>query len=720
MESNCNIEKMCRTQDDDNTSDDDDDNTSDDEYTLDDDFCKALAWTLYKGKCPMTVGLYVPWGRCKDALLAKIRENICKIKFESEEKSEFEEKKMPKPSETMPLKENHYNIESENHTDESRRLTVKELFKLVFLMLFYEPKFTTRNEELKRRHNIFIKFSAWHCIGCDHPWAGLVTTLCDAIEDKFGLIPISIYRAVHMEKESTDEKELKEWVPKKILHIPVWCMILFIFVILIGALLLKLCLYNYSGEFEDYNDPTDYILYITMAIFGSGSLLLSGTIIKVIRNCIVTQKGKLIQKMKRTDMSAQLGFMNDVKEEIEILTSYLHLMEMYQKRKIIVIIEITKLDKCLPNRAVEVLHAINVLLSNPDAPFISILAVDPGIIVDCVEKSDLLKGMANNGFLFLNQIVTLPFSAPQMNKKTKKKHLKNIIYGKKIKIEKIDVKSFKRDVLNVNQYIHNQMNAEQRDFIHKALTFLCKPYSKYLGDNVINMNRIVSTIITVSLMITDEKLKMICPKKVTRWVILAAQWPCALSWILQCIEDEQQRGKNKTKLIENEQLWYIYEMSLETLHANKKSLKQLMDLDGDPEIFYDLLNDEEFTVKDANILMPYTINLNPTIQRKIELLQGSFNLLRFRGIPMKKMDLLPMKKMDLLKMNINAVCERMKKLEFKNHEHYVTKINEHNLNGKALLYSENMKIRKALGMNLGDWVQFRDAFLSLPTPNVFY
>ncbi|XP_073497513.1 NTPase KAP family P-loop domain-containing protein 1-like [Phyllobates terribilis] len=700
MESSCNVDisyeiKMCNTDD-------------DDVYTTDDDYCKALAWTLYKGKCPMTVGLYVPWGRCKDALLDKIREHLCEITSESEET------KILEPRDTSPLNE-YYKIESENHNDENRRLTVKELFKLVFLMLFYDPIFTTGNEELKGRHNIFIKFSAWHCIGCDHPWAGLVTALCDAIEDEFGLIPISIYRAVHKEKEYSHVKELK-WVPKKILRIPVWCITLFIFVILIGDLLLKFCLYNYSGEFEDYKDPADYILYITVAIFGSGSLFLSGTILKVIRNCIVTQKGKLMQKMKRTDMSSQLGFMNDVKEEIEIITSYLQLMETYQKQKIIVIIEITKLDKCLPNRAVEVLHAINVLLSNPDAPFISILAVDPGIIVDCVEKSDLLKGMANNGHLFLNRIVSLPFSVPQMNKETKKEHLKNIINRKKITIEKINENSSENDKLNVNQYIHNEMNAEQHDFIHEALEFLYNCCSKYISDNVINMKRMVSTIITVSMMIKSEKEKKICPKKLSMWVIMAAQWPCTLSWILQCIEDEQQRGEKENQFIENKQLWYIYEKSLETLHANKKSLKQLMDLDGDPDIFYNLLNDEElrekFTVKDANMLMPYTINLDRTIQRKIELLQGSFNLLRFREKQTKKMD--------LLTMDIDAVCKKMGELHFENHDVYVEKIKKQNLDGEALLYSENKNIRKALNMNLGDWTKFRAAFLSLPTPNVFY
>ncbi|KAG9472988.1 hypothetical protein GDO78_015616 [Eleutherodactylus coqui] len=580
----------------------------------------------------------------------------------------------------------------------------------MLLMLFYNPVITKRHEERKSIHFVFVRFSAWECTGSDQLWAGLVTTLCDRIENEFGLIPLSIYRALH--KKIKKSSSGKEWVSKNILHfIPIW-----IFTICMFSLVLFGCVLISEGALG-------LMLGIVLSMFGICAVKPLITVFEVIKNLIVTQRVKVLRKLKTKDMSSQLGFMADVKKEIEIITSYLQLMEIFQKQKIRVIIEIIKLDNCMPNRVVEVLNAINILLSNPDAPFISILAVDPGIIVECVEKSDQLKGMANNGYLFLNRVVTLPFSIPQMNEKSISYHLNHIIDGKKTLIEykkNSSKKSVKCELLcDVKVDSDNQDFKEQdqkaNNLIKEAWNSLNSGIClKCITGNVINMRRLVtSIIITVRLMIKDNK--NIKPDKVTKWVILAAQWPCSLSWILQCIEDEQQSRKSENSSYSNTFLWDVYEKSLETMHVNRKGLKQLLELDGDPDIFYDLLNDAKFTVEDANTFLPFTINLDCTIKRKIELLQGSYNFLRF-----KKEKILTRK--FLLGMSTDAVCEKMSELNIlpENLPQYRNLIKKNNLNGKALLYTDNKEIRKALGMNFGDWVEFSTNFLRLPTPNILF
>ncbi|XP_066438159.1 uncharacterized protein [Eleutherodactylus coqui] len=747
-------------------------------FQNDDDYCKALALTISKGKCPMTVGLYVPWGRCKDTLLQKIQEHLDGLsnKYENGNKSEY---------------------------NGNRKLSIKQRFELVFRMLFFIPIITKEHKNYQE-HNIFFEFSAWHCTGCDRLWAGLITTLCDEIEGAFGRLPISLYRALYKGNEITKELESKEWVHKKL--ISDLFLTLFVILFLICALLLQFLLYIFN-ESEYYNRLKDYILYAAVTTFGSFLLLQSGMILKVLKNYIVTQKGQLMRKLKRTDMSSQLGFMNDVKKEVEIITSYLQMMEIFQKKKMRVIIKITKLDKCMPDRVVEVLHAINILLSNRDAPFICILAVDPGIIVECVEKSSLLKGMANNGYLFLNRIVTLAFSIPKMNDETKSQYLEQI--GAKSE----QAESAPLVHVDIDESYEDR---ERKELIDKALKFLnSKACHEYITDNTITMRRIVNTIIiTVSLMMKENKYKNNIDK-VTKWVIMAAQWPCSLSWILQCIEDEQQireedekndpsmrhiedeqqsredqkndpsmrrikdeqqsredqKNDPSMRHIEDEQqsredqkndpskrhIWEIYVMSLDALHANRESLQQLLELDGDPDILYKLLKKAKFTVEDANILRHYTINLDHTIQRKIELLQGSFNFLRFKEEK-------TLNRMALLEMDTTAVCKKICELHKKKEKkcnpeeekkkcnpeeekkkcnpeeekkkcnpeeeekpcnqkkciQYRKLIEEHNLNGKALLYSDNKEIREALGMNMGDWVKFRAAFLSLPTPNLYF
>ncbi|KAG8553179.1 hypothetical protein GDO81_003306 [Engystomops pustulosus] len=747
----------------------------------DDEYCKALAWAIDNGRYPMTVGLYGSSGRCKDSLLEKIRDHL-----------------------SGPTSGNH----------ESQKLSVKEIFTLIFRMLFYNVEECHKKQQ--ETCYIVIEFSAWQCTGCDQLWAGLVTALCDGIEEAFGLMPISFYRALRKENNDSTTDKSKKWVPKKFSEMKAWFVFYFAFLLLVGALLLKFFPHNDVWEAEDYDGVTDYTLYTTVTILVGSSLLQSGTVLKVIKNSIVTQKGKLLNKLKKTDMSSQLGFMNDVKTEIEIIIQYLQMMEININQKIRVVIEITKLDKCMPDRVVSVLHAINILLSKPHAPFITILAVDPGIIVDCVEKSDQLKGMANNGYLFLNRIVTLPFSIPLMNDQTKRCHLDEIIKDKSIskkekpsnrntknedqnKCENVppnkvtthcnDAKAQKVDkiqdpenndkgkrkseivpLLEVTTHFgdgedqrENKMQDQgKNDFIQNSLNSL-NECLRYITDDVINMRRIVNSIVITNRLMEDEKDETL-KAKVSKWVIMAAQWPCSLSWILQLIEDEEQGRKDKVKIQEPEEkngcaedkLCDIYDASLEAFHANREDLQHLLELDGDPDVFCEFLKNSKLTRKEAIILKEHTVNLDYTIRRKIELLLRSCNFFR-----LKKKKSLGMK--DLLDMDTDGVCKKLldymlkkkdgttllgseeeKKLlldymvekkdgtpspdsekekilkEYPKLPDYVEKIKANNLNGKALLYSDNEEIRKALGMNLGDWVIFRSAFLSLPTPNLFF
>ncbi|XP_044124866.1 LOW QUALITY PROTEIN: NTPase KAP family P-loop domain-containing protein 1-like [Bufo gargarizans] len=628
----------------------------------DEEYCYALAKALYHDKCPLTIGLYIPWGRCKDDLLDKIR-----------------------------------------------RI---HLFNIIVRLLFYKPVITENHKDLKSIHFVFVRFSAWECTGSDQLWAGLVTALCDGVEHQFGLIPLSIYRALYKNKKIENRKGSEKWVSKEFLKIPLWLLTLCVF--LMGVLVFALILNTVIS-----NDKISiYFIYIFVSMFALCTVKPFIMTLEVTKNLILTQKVKVLRKLKGKDMSSQMGFMADVKKEVDTITSYLQMMEIFQNTKIRVIIEITKLDNCMPNRVVEVLNAINILLSNEDAPFISILAVDPGIIVECVEKSDLLKGMANNGYLFLNRVVTLPFSIPQMNYHTKSGHLSYIIDSKNSLRRKItEDKSRSSENNRLLEVKTGKGNKDEgaNQLIREALEHLKSDEClEYITDNVINMRRIVNSIvITLRLMARDNKYQEISANKVSKWVIMAAQWPCSFSWILQCIEDEQQSRKGQDSPYEKIKLWDIYEMSLDTLHANRESLKELLELDGDPDTFCKLLEYTDFTVEDANKLRTYTVNLDHTIQRKIELLQGSFELFEVK----KEKSLT---RMNLLKMSTSQVCDKMKELNLKHCEDYIEKIEKHNLDGKALLYSKNEEIRGALGMNLGDWVIFRAKFLSLPTPNLFF
>uniref|UniRef100_A0A8C8R7T8 KAP NTPase domain-containing protein n=1 Tax=Pelusios castaneus TaxID=367368 RepID=A0A8C8R7T8_9SAUR len=617
-------------------------------------------------------------------------------------------------------------------------------------MVFYQPVLTEQQKQRKNIQHVFIHFSAWEYAGSDQLWAGLITTLCDGIENHFGLLPMSIYRAIGRKSGIIEVPVDKEWISKKFLCLPLWVAVILVVMVAIGVGVLLLVVGFPVGNAS--GDAIAIVEGIGATAVGVSAAAGIRIAIMVLRNVFVTQKTQLERQMNRTDLSAQLGFMSCVKGEVRTVTRFLQFMEIFQRRKLRVVLEITHLDRCSPDKVVGVLDAMNILLSDYNAPFISILAVDPSIIVNCVESSMYMKGMANNGYEFLNRIVTLPFSVPQMDCETKRRLITDII-ERKVQQErdpgeelgfqqdlKRETNSHFPSVSHYNSANHDAENIRgddsqiplivktqdpetgscgkcirAKDLIQEAFHYLKGDSLKeYMTDNVVQMRRIVNTItITIRLIPKDQ----VHPKTVVDWVLLANQWPCRLSWVLQCIEDEEQRSSmgscHGSPLPPDMFLWEVYEKYMEELDMLKDQMEKLLELDRDPELFHNFLCGR-FKVEEATFYLRYTVNLDLSLKRQMELLRGSHSLKRT-----KKFNRLTT--CTLLGMTVDEVCREMDTVGFKeeNVQLYKQRLREHDLNGRALVYSDNSEIKEALSMSLGDWTLFSIYFLGvLPQPSL--
>ncbi|KAL8219801.1 UNVERIFIED_CONTAM: hypothetical protein K2H54_033955 [Gekko kuhli] len=704
----------------------------------DDAYCFSLAKALYCVHTPVTVGFYAPWGHCTRFLLHRIEEYMG-LQSLKKDQQEFQQT-----------------------GTKQRRATGWSLVSLVCLMIFYRPVLSLRHRERKNVRHFFIRFSAWEYAGSDQLWAGLITALCDSIEGYFGLVPMSLYRVVGRKSGIVHAPLDKEWVSKKYLCLPLWAAVLLVSGVAIGVAALifvfGIPVGNASG------DAIALVEGIGATVVGITAAAGIRMAVMVARNVIVTQKAQLERQMNRTDLSAQLGFMSSVKREVKIVTRFLQFMEIFQRRKIRVVLVISSLDRCSPDKVVGVLDAMNILLSDNEAPFISILEVDPSVIVACVESSLYMKGMANNGYEFLDRIITLPFSVPKMDCETKMQLLKNIVEGR----EELE-KSFEDEE---EPGAHSQQRNRQenqagplpgspscpfgdsvghngprkikddveiplvvaaperrepsrgrrgkgfkaKELIKEALEFLRDESMKeYMTDNLVQMKRIVNTIsVTVRLMATEVPREKLCPRKAASWVLLANQWPCRLSWILQCIEDDEQMHhlglSHGCHLAHNLFLWEVYEKYVEELDMFKAPLKKLLELDGDPELFQSFLSGR-FQVEDALFFLPFTVNLDSSLKRHMELLRGSHSLKRAEKS-------LGLSQCTLMRMSVDEVCREMDKLNLKeeNAKRYKARLRDHNLSGRALVLSDRNEIRKALGMGLGEWMMFSVYFFGSGAP----
>ncbi|XP_061453199.1 NTPase KAP family P-loop domain-containing protein 1-like [Rhineura floridana] len=637
-----------------------------------------------------------------------------------------------------------------------------DLVSIVFLMIFYRPILTQQHRQRTNFQHIFIHFSAWEYAGSDHLWAGLITALCDGIESHFGLIPMSVYRAMGRKCGIVEAPFCKEWVSKKYLCLPLWAAILLVSGVAVGVAALifvyGIPVGNASG------DAIAIVEGVGATAVGITAAAAVRMAVMVARNVIITQKAQLERQMNRMDLSAQLGFMSNVKREVKIIAKFLQFMEIFQRRKLRVVLEITSLDNCSPDKVVGVLDAMNILLSDYEAPFVSILVADPSVIVDCVENSLYMKGMARNGYEFLNRIITLPFSVPKMDSNTKMQLIKRAVDFREEQERNLEDEdglgegNFPQenqarlpsgsalglccDSADRNAPSQNSDDSQvplvvvrpakeetpkrrcrkgfkAKDLIQEAFEFLLDESMKeYMTDNMVHMKRIINTIsITIRLMATEVPREKLCLQKVVSWVLLANQWPCRLSWILQCIEDDEQMGClgmcQGCQLSPNLFLGEVYEKYMEELDMIKGQLEKLLELDRDPELFHSFLG--RFRVEDANFFLPYTVNLDSSLKRHMELLRGSHSLKRTKRIHQ-------LSKCVLLGLSVDEVCKEMDKLGLKeeNAQQYKERLQEHNLNGRALAYSDRNEIREALGMGLGEWMAFSAYFLGRVSPHSCY
>lgn len=170
------------------------------------------------------------------------------------------------------------------------------------------------------------------------------------------------------------------------------------------------------------------------------------------------------------------------------------------------------------------------------------------------------------------------------------------------------------------------MDAEAVRCIHEAFRCLhngADALARYLPTNGTHVRRIVNTIpITLQLLLHGAStLNTPSPCATAAWVVLADQWPCRLSWVLQCLKDAWQ--SRPALDFGTQSLWSIFQENVGELSALRQPLHNVLSLDEDPELFQTFLAcDFPFTTRDAHAFLGVTVNLDHSIRHKMGLLRG--------------------------------------------------------------------------------------------------
>ncbi|XP_021408232.2 NTPase KAP family P-loop domain-containing protein 1 [Lonchura striata] len=572
--------------------------------TEDDVYCRCLSRTLCHTATPVTVGFYAPCGHRLESLLAKV------TAFMREEMAQREAAELRRGG-RRPRSPHGWG-----------------LLAALWLLAFYQPVVTEGHLRRKNLEFIFIRFSAWEFAGCDKLWAGLVTTLCHRVRRHFGALPLSVFHVLGSRPRFAAGASRREWVLKRGACLRLGGLLL---VLAVGVAVLLVALL--VPGVKDHRA----LKVVGGAVASlSGSSLVLGAL-SILKNFLVSEKKKIERLTNSDRFAGQLGFMSKIRAEVEVLVDYLAFMEVFERRRLRVVMEITSLHLCYPEKVAGVFNAMATLLSDANAPFIFLLAVDPSVIVPCLEQAGCMKGLADNGYLYLNRAVTLPFSIPEMGARsrlrsvaaairTREDLMALIIAGNAAKTNRgagalpaaaPASPGWKEADSEAVVWIHEAFRC-----LHDGTDVLCR----YLPENGANVRRIVNTIpITLRLLLHRAGgAAPLSPRAAAAWVVLADRWPCRLSWTLRCLEDAgPSAAAAPSTPAAGRSLWSIFEEHAGELSALRQPLGKVLSLDGDPGLFQAFLaRDFPFGADEARQLLGVTVNLDHSIRQQMGLLRA--------------------------------------------------------------------------------------------------
>jgi GH25 family lysozyme M1 (1,4-beta-N-acetylmuramidase) len=489
-------------------------------------------------------------------------------------------------------------------------------------------KFSEKNDN--RLNFAFIDFNAWVYSGSENLWAGLVTTLYEGIEKH--------YKTKGGERMVQDYRRKEAWKQ-------LWNTFRksFRLVLLFGipAILLSIFM-DYQAIQEGWKTVLDAILLVMggAPILAKLPDLLKG-VKSLVDSVVLLRSKELAELSSRKDFKDKVGFMADIQAELRHISDSIKELDAKNRQKTRFVIFVDDLDRCPPGKAVEVLEAIMLLLSDrTEDPFIIFLAMDARVLVKAIEKryGEVLTEAGVSGYEFLDKIVQIPFRIPPADTDDIKGYVRSLLYQSPDAMEKalnarVEVDVPEIDLQNAasgasqlqrgqssektasrprggNEAVQQaQEKLPEEEPFRREEESAFETFSPFLSRNPRRVKRIVNIYRLARILLMREVKVEVAIK----WVMLTEQWPFRIAWVMQKIEDDIQLGHEVSM---NAALMDVYEQ-VRSFVTDEKSHKLAL-LDEDPEVFEAFIQHEPLiTVADIDKLWGVTFNLNPAMQNEV-------------------------------------------------------------------------------------------------------
>jgi hypothetical protein len=325
-----------------------------------------------------------------------------------------------------------------------------------------------------------------------------------------------------------------------------------------------------------------------------------------------------------------ISYMADIRSDL----GYLDRKLRKHNERILVIID--DLDRCEPEKSVEVLQAINLLLNFES--FVVCLGVDVRLITGAINKyyGDVLKDVGASGYEYLDKIIQIPFRIPRPDTSEIEFYLYKQMDTSDTLHRAINnaTSAASQAVISTppNSETNSQFESAAFDSVtsnetafepsvemafseeeltaFQSLSRYIKPNPRYIK-RLINVYRLVRTLAEYR----GDQIVLQNPKKTIQWLMIAGQWPYTTHVMLRYLKKMTENLDEETLAshLSTDAVSYLFSTTERML-----SSELLGELDDDLDLLKLMLQrqDAGMSWQELKSIQNYTINFNPTIEEK--------------------------------------------------------------------------------------------------------
>jgi hypothetical protein len=366
---------------------------------------------------------------------------------------------------------------------------------------------------------------------------------------------------------------------------------------------------------------------VLAAILGLGL----GGVLKLVNDTVSSPASRWVGALFQKDNYGQRpSDLEAIRADLEWLEQRLQQTE--RDRRVLVLID--DLDRCEPDKAVEVLQAVNRLLDFDS--FVVVLGVDARIVSGAIQShyKNVLEEVGASGFEYLDKIVQIPFRIPDPDEEAIKTFLDAQLPTEKPpedaehraqRARTLFVAASEQSVEEVDPrqaYSAGAPPAVKAPLGQRVPFTLTerqafKDLARYLRPNPRHVKRLVNVYRLVRTLAErrrsgdpDAQIVAASPEATIRWLAISAQWPYTACAMLQASRKFEPGGAGPAAPV------------LATLHADARSWisEETRDrFDEDALRLEKLISESPLTWEELKAIRSYTINFNPAVEEQLRL-----------------------------------------------------------------------------------------------------